>query len=94
MNSTDPERVDAGARPRDVAVNLNWSARVRLTGDGERVWREFWAPYGGDGGRLKQDGEGRVRLQLHEIMLVFGPHLMPGFGGQPLETEIMIEVQS
>lgn len=70
--------------------NLNEEVLVKVTESGEQAWNEFHDPIRlftkrPDSFPLKRDEEGYTKLQLWQVMRIFGPHMDGGFH-TPLET--------
>lgn len=75
-------------------INLNDQIRCKLTPLGEKVWRDFWAPY--DRGRDSLDmlpacDDGWREVQLWRFASVFGPHME---NGAKLVVETTVQVRT
>lgn len=77
-------------------LNLNATARVKLTPLGEKIWCYYWTPYAS--GRDPMDildsktVDGYLEEQLWEIMRMFGSHLHNG-SGMPFATDILVCIE-
>lgn len=54
-----------------MRIDLNDVVRVRPTANGLRQYADY---YGG-GLTLKPDADGWAEIQMHTLMMVFGPHI-------------------
>jgi hypothetical protein len=78
------------------SINVNDKVRFKFLNNGERIWREYWAPY--SGGRdpldyIPADADGWREEQLWYVMTILGPHLRNGFNN-PMETEIQVRTKN
>lgn len=77
--------------PEAHKINVNDEVLLRVTESGWRTYDEYWKPYLPPGmlrHRPPVDAEGRTRLQLHEVMLVFGHRMHMGNMDLPFGTEM------
>lgn len=70
--------------------NVNHHVWVKLTDHGREIHRQYWEPYSrGIYVAPRASADGWSRFQMHDVMRVFGPHMVMG-GDLPFETEIIL----
>lgn len=75
----------------EIKVNINWIAKIKLTKEGEKYFREYFAGYIGVLSSYipEIDEDGYLTLQLWEVMQIFGRKIVMG-NHLMFETEIVI----
>ena len=73
-----------------VQVNINDMIRFRLTEYGRSVREAWWKEYGLQAPVLTPDSNGRVEMQLWEVMQIFGPAMR--MGGKQIIVDNEIEL--
>jgi len=71
--------------------NLNSNVKVKITPLGHSIREKFYATYGITPGQLEKDSEGFSKMQLWQVMQIFGDHMRLGMPEQPISCDILIE---
>lgn len=94
MNAEQPRT--ERAEKREGVHNINDNVWVKITRKGEQVFDEYYRQYeetlvkaNVSLPRVERDPQGYTKMQLHEVMRIFGPHLYNGNPDLVIETEYL-----
>jgi len=71
--------------------NLNSYVKIKITPLGQSIREKFYASYGIKARPLDKDSEGFTKMQLWQVMQIFGEHMHFGRPEQPISCDILIE---